>query len=127
MKILHCGKPRYLKEYIVPYTCPINTRRSNPDKQILHTTGYERKIHSLFQQLSHSFAYSVPRLWNDLPIEIRSAKTSLRLRKDLKTHRFVFTCIPNIISIWCSLCLPISFDKCNEFGLTHDLWLVPAS
>ena len=87
-KNLQCGEPHHLKEHLVPYTCPINTHRSNLDKQILRTTDYEQRIHSSFKQLSHSFAYSAPRLWNDLPLDIRLAKNILCFRKDLKTHQF---------------------------------------
>ena len=44
-----------------------NAHRSNPDKIILKTIYYQR---TSFQQLWHSFAYSAPRFWNDLPLYI---------------------------------------------------------
>ena len=31
----------YLHEYLVPFTCAVNTRFSNPDKMILKTTDYQ--------------------------------------------------------------------------------------
>ena len=61
------GLPTYLHEYLAPYTCAVNTRRSNPDNMILKTIDYQRRLHSSFQHLQYSFAYSAPRLWNDLP------------------------------------------------------------
>lgn len=87
-KTLQSGEPKYLKEFLHPYASSKNTRRSNPDKKFLITFNFDRKLHSSTHQLSHSFAYSAPRLWNDLPFDLRSAETLASFRKNLKTHLF---------------------------------------
>ena len=99
-KTLHYGESRYLKKYFVKCTCPINTRRSNPDLQILRNTGALptiRRIYTSFQQLSHSFAYPAPGLWNDLSQEIRSAETLLSFSKGRCENASVFAqaCLPD--------------------------------
>ena len=37
---------------------------------------------------SRAFSVAAPRLWNELPLEIRSAKTQISLRKKLETYFF---------------------------------------
>ena len=37
---------------------------------------------------SRAFSVAAPRLWNELPLEIRSAKTQTSFRKKLKTYFF---------------------------------------
>ena len=37
---------------------------------------------------SMAFSVAAPRLWNELPLEIRSAKTQFSFRKKLKTYFF---------------------------------------
>ena len=38
---------------------------------------------------SRAFSVAAPRLWNELPLEIRSAKTQISFWKKLKTYFFV--------------------------------------
>ena len=37
---------------------------------------------------SRDFSVAAPRLWNELPLEIRSVKTQISFRKKLKTYFF---------------------------------------
>ena len=78
----------YLHEELMPYTCAVNTRCSNPDKVILKTIDYQRWLHMSFQQLQHSFAYSAPRFWNDLPLELRHSDSVAKFRKGLRAYLF---------------------------------------
>ena len=87
-KIMQYGLPTYLHEYLVPYTCAVNTRRSIPDKRIMKTINYQWKLHSSPQHLQFSFAYSAPRFWNDLPMELRLSDSLAEFRKGLKANLF---------------------------------------
>ena len=44
--------------------------------------------HLHFLHFGHSFAYDAPRIWNDLPDDVRSAKSLSSFRKKLKTYIF---------------------------------------
>ena len=89
------GIPMYLHEYLVPYTCAVNTRRSNPDKMILKLlTINDRRLHTSFQQLQYSFAFSAPGFWNDLPVELRHSDFLAKFRNGLKTYLFALAYPP---------------------------------
>ena len=83
-KVILYGLPMYLHEYLVPYTRTVNTRRSNPDKIILTTIDYQRRLHTSFQQLQHSFAYSAPKFWNGFYLELRHSESLLNFRRALR-------------------------------------------
>ena len=87
-KALSCGLPGYIKSCVQPYTSARDTRRSNPSKLILDTPFYDRKLHSSKLHLHNSFSYSAPRLWNEIPLDIRSAPSVSSFRKLLKSHLF---------------------------------------
>ena len=59
-KTLINGCPDYVNEYLVPYTCSMNTRHRNPNHKIFHTVTYNGGLHSSFTQLNCSFAPSAP-------------------------------------------------------------------
>ena len=87
-KTLNSSSPPYLKVCLNPYSSNYNTRRSNPNQLILQTVNYNKKIHSSFKHLQHSYAYSAPRLWNNLPHHVRSSPKISTFRKRLKSHLF---------------------------------------
>ena len=45
-KLLHTDQPSYLQRYIIPYTCKVNTRRSNPNKFFLAEPSFDQNIHT---------------------------------------------------------------------------------
>ena len=69
------GSPKYLKTYLQPYTCSAVTRRSHPRLNLLETFPYTPITHKSITHLPNSFAYCIPQLWNDLPLNIRTAAT----------------------------------------------------
>ena len=87
-KTLHLGFPKYLLDYLASYTCNANTRRSNPANKLLKTVDFQRNVHSSFNQLKKSFAYSAPRLWNALPLDLRLLESLHGFRRHLKKHLF---------------------------------------
>ena len=54
------------------------------------TVDYDRicKVHTSSKQLNFSFAYSAPRLWNGLPLELRLSDSLSTFRKKVITHLF---------------------------------------
>ena len=85
-KTLHTRNPSYLKLHLTPYTCSHNTRRSKPDKLTLNVPYFNYKLHKSFTQLSSSYSYSAPRLWNSLPLRLRSAPSIGTFCRHLKDH-----------------------------------------
>ena len=87
-KALHSSSPPYLKVCLNPYSSKYNTRRSNPKQLILQTIDYNKRIHSSFKHLQYSYAYSAPRLWNNLPHYVKSSQIIGTFRNRLKSHLF---------------------------------------
>ena len=85
-KVRNSHNPAYLDSYIKPYKSARNTRRSNPSTNMLSLQYYHYKTHKSFVQLSNSFSYSAPRLWNQLPDPVRSSPSLGIFRSRLKTH-----------------------------------------
>uniref|UniRef100_A0A3P9D180 Uncharacterized protein n=1 Tax=Maylandia zebra TaxID=106582 RepID=A0A3P9D180_9CICH len=83
-KTLHGLAPSYLSELLQPYT-PTRSLRS-ADQLLLKIPRTGRKLRG-----DRAFAVAAPKLWNELPLEIRQA-TSLSVFKSLlKTHLFTLT------------------------------------
>ena len=87
-KAIHTNKPPYLKNHLNQFRSNYNTRRSNPDSKVLATINYDRNIYHSYTHLKHSFGYAAPRLWNELPFNVRSSPTLAVFRNRLKTHVF---------------------------------------
>ena len=66
--------------------CSLNT--SIPDYNILYTVEYDHKLQTFFQKLYFSDAFSTPRLWNDLHMDLRLHDSLFTFCKKLKTHHF---------------------------------------
>ena len=86
-KVLHTGLPVYLQNYVKPYTCSVNTRRSSPSQKILTAFPFS-KVFKSRKHFNASFAFSAPLLWNNLPLSVRSAPSLATFRNRLKAHLF---------------------------------------
>lgn len=87
-KTLHSGSPLYLQNLLHPYVSSRTTRMSNPNIKLLATPYYDSKIHTSKAQLEKSFSYQAPRLWNSLPLEVRTAPSVECFKERLKTLFF---------------------------------------
>ena len=87
-KALHTGQPTYLAAHLHPFQSTYNTRRTNPDNNTLATFGFSNKVHVSSKHLYKSFEYAAPQLWNNLPLDIRTAPSISSFRSRLKTHLF---------------------------------------
>ena len=81
-KALHNLAPEYLKDLLNVKSTSYCTRRSN-DPLLLHVPFCYRKTF-----YERSFSVLAPRLWNNLPFNIRNSSTVTLFKKNLKTHLF---------------------------------------
>ena len=92
------------------------TRRSQSDGVLLEVP-HCASIYKSKKHFGHSFAYDAPRIWNDLPDDVRSAKSLSSFRKKLKTYLFE-KAYPPQITLSFSICLLRCVDPCNVPDLT---------
>ena len=86
-KFLHSGHPKYFKPFLKPRHSMYRTRRSQSQGVLLEVPHFA----SIYKSKKHfglSFAYDAPMIWNDLPDDVRSAKSLSSFRKKLKTYLF---------------------------------------
>ena len=77
---LTSGQPVYIRNMLQP-SRKVRTLRSS-DLDQLNVPRVRTAVGS------RAFSVAAPRLWNELPLEIRSAKTQFSFRKKLKTYFF---------------------------------------
>ena len=87
-KYLTTGQPKYFAPYLSLYKSAMNTRRSNPKNLFLQVPHYCASIHKSKVHFNNSFSYDAPKLWNDLPHDIRSAPNLSCFQSQLKTYLF---------------------------------------
>ena len=81
-KFLNCGQPRYFAPFLKPRQSVYNTRRSQAEAHFA-TSLYKSSKH-----FGLSFAYDAPKIWNDLPDDVRSATSLHSFRRKLKAYLF---------------------------------------
>ena len=87
-KYFTTGQPKYFAPYLPLYKSAVNTRRSNPKNLFLLVPSYCPSIHKSKVHFNNSFSYDAPKLWNDLPYDIRSAPNLSSFKSRLKTYLF---------------------------------------
>ena len=87
-KYLTNGQPKYFAPYLSLYKSAVNTRHSNPKRLFLQVPYYCASIHKSKVHFNNSFSYDAPKLWNDLPHDIRSAPNLFCFKSRLKTYLF---------------------------------------
>ena len=87
-KYLTTGQPKYFALYLPLYKSAMNTRRSNPKNLFLQVPSYCASIHKSKVHFNNSSSYDAPKLWNDLPHDIRSAPKLSSFKSRLKTYLF---------------------------------------
>lgn len=86
-KALQTGQPQYIKSLLDYYTCTRDTRRSQPQLKYLQLPPHSKNCTSI-RHLDLSFHYAAPKLWNSLPVEIRTAPSLSSFRSRLKSYLF---------------------------------------
>ena len=87
-KFLHIGSPSYFKPFLSFSSCPYSTRHSLPVRQYLTVPPFHSSVFKSAKHFGHSFAFDAPKIWNDLPQDVRSATSVASFRKKLKTYLF---------------------------------------
>ena len=87
-KFLHSGSPSYFQPYLSPSSSSYSTRRSHPDCQYLTVPPFRPSVFKSVKHFDHSFAFDAPRIWNELPHDVRSATSVASFRKKLKTYLY---------------------------------------
>ena len=87
-KYLTTGQSKYFAPYLPLYKSAMSTRRSNPKNLFLQVPSYCASIHKSKVHFNNSFSYDAPKLWNDLPYDIRSAPNLSSFKSRLKTYLF---------------------------------------
>ena len=87
-KFLHCGYPKYFSPFLKPRQSVYKTRKSQADVVFLEVPHFATSIYKSSMHFGLSFAYDAPKIWNDLPKDVRSATSLHSFRRKLKTCLF---------------------------------------
>ena len=87
-KFLHSGSPFYFQPFLSLSSCSYSTRRSHPDCQYRTVPPFCSSVFKSVKHFDHSFAFDAPKIWNELPHDVRSAASVVSFRKKLKTYLF---------------------------------------
>ena len=103
-KYLHTNCPKYFSPFLKVRQCAYNTRLSQSDGIVLNVPQYQPSIYKSTKQFGLSFAYDAPKIWNELPDDVRSATSIASFRKKLKAYLFcqAFSILP-ICHFYCFL------------------------
>ncbi len=82
-KCLYCDGPEYLNELLVKYEPKRPLRSSSDDLLVEPPISKHSKTYG-----DRAFSVAGPKLWNKLPISVKSAKTLPTFKTRLKTHLF---------------------------------------
>ena len=83
-KVRHGIAPKYICDLLSDYLPERNLRSAS---QLLFKPGPRTKT----RYGDRAFAVAAPRLWNNLPLDIRRATTMWSFKRKLKTHLFKYT------------------------------------
>ena len=87
-KFLDSGSPSYFEPFLSFSSCPYSTRHSHPDCQYLTVPPFHSSVFKSAKHFVHSFAFDAPKIWNDVPQDVRGATSVASFRKKLKTYLF---------------------------------------
>ena len=87
-KYLATGQLKSFAPYLSLYKSAMNTRRSNPKNLLLQVPHYCASIHKSKVHFNNSLSHDAPKLWNDLPHDIRSAPNLSCFKSRLRTYLF---------------------------------------
>ena len=83
-KVLHQLAPSYLVDLISVMPCSsYNLRRNNNGVLLRHPAAHSKKTLG-----DRSFSRAAPKLWNNLPFEIRCSNSIVSFKSQLKTFLF---------------------------------------
>ena len=83
-KFLHRGYPKYFAPFLKPRHSVYNTHKSQTDGVFLEVPHFAPSVHKSYKHFGLSLAYDAPKIWNDLPDDVRSATSLLSFRRSSK-------------------------------------------
>ena len=110
-KFLHCGSPSYFQPFLSLSSSSYSTRCSHPVHQYLTVPPFRSSAFKSVKHFDHSFAFDAPKIWNELPHDVRSAASVASFRRKLKTYLFAkayphgLSCHP--VSSWYDLAMSL--------------------
>ena len=113
-KILYCGYPKYFAPFLKPRQSSYNTHKSQADGVFLEVPHFATSIYKSSEHFGLSFAYDAPKIWNDLPDDVRAAISLHSFRRKLKPISLHTHIHPNFCFPWFSL---RGADPCYVSGL----------
>ena len=107
-EFLHSGSPSF-EPFLSLSSCPYSTRRSYPDHQYLTVPPFHSSAFKSVKHFGHSFAYDAPKIWNELPHDVRSCFLQ-KEAQNLPVCKSLSTIAPPVtpVSLW--YILAMSFD-----------------
>ena len=87
-KFLYSGSPFYFQPFLSLSSCSYSTRHSHPDHQYLTVPPFCSSVFKSVKHFDHSFAFDAPKIWNEVPHDVRRAASVASFRKKLKTYLF---------------------------------------
>ena len=87
-KFLHFGFPSYCQLFLSLSSCSYSTRHCHPDRKYLTVPPFHPSLFMSVKHFGHSFAFDAPRIWKELPHDVRSAASVASFRKKHKNYLF---------------------------------------
>ena len=85
---LHSGSPSYFEPFLSLSSCSYSTRYSHSDRQDLTVSTFPIIRLQVNHTFCNSFTMDAPKIWNEIPDDVRSATSIASFRKKLKTYLF---------------------------------------
>ena len=101
-RVLSTQQPSYLASLLHLSNIPRQLRSSTSQQLIVPKTKLNLG--------KHAFSVAAPRVWNELPISLKTSETIAIFRKKLKTRQSIPNCIPTI-NVLLSLVLILTFAR----------------
>ena len=79
-KFLHSGSPSYFQPFLSLSSCSYSTSRSHPDRQYLTVPPFHSSVFKSVKHFDHTCAFDAPKIWNELPHDVRSAASVASFR-----------------------------------------------
>ena len=116
-KFLHCGHPKYFAPFLKSKQRVSNTHKSQADGVFLEVPHFATSIYKSSKHFGLSFAYDAPKIWNDLPDDVRLATSLHSFRRKLKTYLFHKHIHPNFCFPWfLPVALTLAMSQVYDFS-----------
>ena len=85
-KFLHFGYSKYFAPFLKPRQSVYNTHKSQADGVFLEVPHFATSIYKSSKHFGLSFAYDAPKIWNDLPDDVRLSTSLHSFQKEAQNQ-----------------------------------------